>query len=1092
MSIILLFWVLSPNPLQGAPAGPTEKPKTISSFTDVDSADGNFVYIEYITKRGFITGFPDGTFHPKEGLTRAQAAVVIARAAGLETPAVDATPFNDLEASHWAASSITAAARAGYIAGFPDGSFRADEQLTRVQGITLIMNLCTQSERAALPQLEDVTSDHWAAPAIATALALEMVGRSSDGSKVYPDAIMTRGSMARALSILLTRDPGLYSTPLNGTLCEIKGTVTLTRSGKTWSVSQDIVIKEGDTIQTGSNGQARITYPDGSGTMLEKNTQVTVKTAQGRNYIKKDGSPGNAVDYLKLDLQKGMLLGALATKAQPSADETAGLHKNQVAALDSFNYLAANTASNQKWYQTAQSKKVKVEVDMPWGVAAIRGTFVMVTINPDGSCRVSCLTGNAEVTGNSGSPVAIGGGQSTGISDEGGQASMASGMTEEDKQQFARSDIQAWVVDTALQIDLSQEAQPVTVIVDIPDPESGQIEENAQPTQEQLIAAVVETIVNALQNSGIELQPEVRENLTQQLRDLGLPTSGIPNNSKEPPAPQTPTPGRPDDDDNDRGRNTGALLNQLSVSAGTLSPAFDSSVTNYSVTVDNNVTIITVKAVAASSSAKIIINNQEFNGGTAEKAIQLQEGINTVVIKVTNGTASTTYTLTITRTPKVVYGTIESPADKAAVDSLGLVRGTTDGNGYTVTGVGLFIWNETLSKWIKPIYNPVYDPDNETGNEVYTGKSFVHNRSEACLLYPMSNQSDDFSNWEIDLSSLKLANGYDYVMYLRVYLKDQDTGEQVIKEDQDVVVFSTNPRTDVDSDKSEVPLEEEPYIYYNNLWIELIIRDQNDVNIEGLEADQFCAVIDDGVLPVTVSFAQPPFNAFCEDGDYYVNFFGSGTQVISSLKVGGVEILDAPITIDFGKSAVVEGYVYVEEDGSVKTPLSEVEVSAALDYEYPQEVISTAITDKYGRYSLNVPFYDYYRIKYDLPGYSAPYQEVEVPWVEDPETFQEIEIDEVIMVRDDTGPTAILSLPCEDGISLQAVDGPLSDESWYSIYNLIRDNPDYWNSDPDYPDNLNISDICLDGTEMLRGSELVILQPFCSKKEKALKPFKNY
>lgn|GEM_PF-3195025 len=1041
LSIILLFWVLSPDPSLGTPASPTEKPKTTSSFTDLDSADGNFVYIEYITKRGLIKGFPDGTFRPKEGMTRAQAAVVIAKAAGLETPAVDATPFNDLEASHWAAPFITAAARAGYIAGFPDGSFRADEQLTRAQGITLIMNLCTQPERAALPQLQDVSPDHWAAPAIATALALEMVGRSSDGSKVYPDAIMTRGSMARALSILLTRDPGLYSTPLNGTLCEIKGAVTLTRSGKTWSVSQDTVIMEGDTIQTGSNGQARITYPDGSGTLLGKNTQVTVKTAQGRNYTKKDGSPGTAVDYLKLDLQKGMLLGALATREQSNAEETAGWYKNRVAALDSFNYLAANPTSNLKWYQTAQSKKVKVEVDMPWGVAAIRGTFIMVTINPDGSCRVSCLTGNAEVTGNSGSPVAIGGGQSTGIGSEGGPASSPSGMSEEDKRQFAQSDIQAWVVDTALQIDLNQEVKPVTIIVGIPDPESSQIEENAQPTQEQLIAAVVEAIVNALQNSGIELQPGVRENLVQELTDLGLPTPDIP----EPTATKSPSRGGSDDD---RGGNTGASLSQLSVSAGTLSPAFAPSVTNYSVTVDNAVTSITVAAVAASSSARITINDTEFTGNTASEAIELQEGANTVVIKVIAGNITTTYTLTINREssePAVSYGAITE------VDlNEGIIYGTTNGRGDVVTGGGVFIKNLTLDKWIMPLYDL-------EGN--YAGKKYVHNRSDACLLgFMPESTTDDLLEWELDLSGLKLPNSYDYRLYLRVNLLNQG-----VQEDQDIVEASTDPLTNVDSAQSEISWDDEPY--YNKIWIELIIRDQNGEPIKDLEADQFLAVINGK----PVSMAQAPFFGFeipLLDGvipgdEYWVNLAGSGSQVISSLKVGGVEILDELVTIDFGESAVVEGYVYVKDSSGEEKPLSGVEVSAALDYEYPQEAVSTAITDDEGKYSLNVPFNNWYRIKYDWPGYSAPYQQV---YLEGSGTQ---EMDEVIMLRDDTRPTAVLSFPCDYGILLRAVDGPLSDESWYSINNLIRDNPDYWNSDQDYRDDLFIEYISLDGTEML-------------------------
>ncbi len=154
---------------EAAPVSLTEGKAIKSPFKDVSANEPDRVYITYLNQLGIIKGFPDGNYHPGEGLTRAQAAVVIVKAAGLETSAVTTNSFKDLPTSHWAAGYINASAAAGYITGFPDGSFHPEESLTRAQGISLIMRLCSQKEKAPLPVLQDMNSGHWAAADIGTA-----------------------------------------------------------------------------------------------------------------------------------------------------------------------------------------------------------------------------------------------------------------------------------------------------------------------------------------------------------------------------------------------------------------------------------------------------------------------------------------------------------------------------------------------------------------------------------------------------------------------------------------------------------------------------------------------------------------------------------------------------------------------------------------------------------------------------------------------------------------------------------------------------------------------------------------------------------
>lgn len=61
--------------LTGIAAAAPQQEAIVTAFQDVSSSDANLVYINYMAQRGIISGFPDGSFHPGEGLTRAQAAV---------------------------------------------------------------------------------------------------------------------------------------------------------------------------------------------------------------------------------------------------------------------------------------------------------------------------------------------------------------------------------------------------------------------------------------------------------------------------------------------------------------------------------------------------------------------------------------------------------------------------------------------------------------------------------------------------------------------------------------------------------------------------------------------------------------------------------------------------------------------------------------------------------------------------------------------------------------------------------------------------------------------------------------------------------
>lgn len=356
-------------------------------FSDIAAEDLNRVYIDYIISEGIMAGFPDGGFHPGEPLTRAQGAVIMCNAFQRKINFDADSGFRDVPLSHWSATYIKAAAESGYLNRLPDNIYNPEEALTRAEGVCMLLGLSRQSYTGVkLPPLGDMDENHWAAPAIALALDAGML-QTEKGGLVRPDSPMTRSELCRALAVLLTSDPELYESKLAGTLTVEGGEVWMGRidSPARHTVKGSLPVKAGDIIETRDGGEAVIEYPDGSRLLLKSDSCLKIKEAQGRNYIKKDGTAGLAVDKLELECPYGELLGSLSTLTY--AKKPAG-EQDQ----------AGNGTAEAPWYQTASQTGDKIKIQLPGGLFSIRGTvFLMV------EQTVAVLEGNGLITTPAGS-----------------------------------------------------------------------------------------------------------------------------------------------------------------------------------------------------------------------------------------------------------------------------------------------------------------------------------------------------------------------------------------------------------------------------------------------------------------------------------------------------------------------------------------------------------------------------------------------------------------------------------------------------------------------------------------------------------------
>lgn len=102
----------------------------ISSFPDVKSNAWYAKEIEYLYENDIITGYPDGRFVPQNPVTRAEAVTMLGKAMKLSGE-LSQTSFTDVPKSNFASGYIKSATDSKLIAGFPDGTFKPNAPITR-------------------------------------------------------------------------------------------------------------------------------------------------------------------------------------------------------------------------------------------------------------------------------------------------------------------------------------------------------------------------------------------------------------------------------------------------------------------------------------------------------------------------------------------------------------------------------------------------------------------------------------------------------------------------------------------------------------------------------------------------------------------------------------------------------------------------------------------------------------------------------------------------------------------------------------------------------------------------------------------------
>lgn len=175
--------------------------------------DKNITKIEYkVTKNAveevkaiaYIKGYPDGTFKPQANVTRAEAAQMFATLlnGGANFGTSQATKFSDAS-DDWYSKAINYVVGKGLISGYPNGTFKPNESITRAEFAQMISGY-VKNEKTSSSDFKDV-KDHWAKDAIDKLYGNKNVNGYPDGS-FKPNAKITRAEAVTILNSVFNRN----------------------------------------------------------------------------------------------------------------------------------------------------------------------------------------------------------------------------------------------------------------------------------------------------------------------------------------------------------------------------------------------------------------------------------------------------------------------------------------------------------------------------------------------------------------------------------------------------------------------------------------------------------------------------------------------------------------------------------------------------------------------------------------------------------------------------------------------------------------------------------------------------------------------
>jgi uncharacterized protein YgiM (DUF1202 family) len=233
-----------------------------ADFTDV-SGHWAETAIEQAVSAGYVQGYPDGTFRPDDVVTRAEFVTMLDSA--FQVPDDSYANPGDVSDQDWFAQDVESALAAGYVSDYPDGTFRPQDGESRQDAASMLAKLLKLNSNGDLSFADAGQIDSSAVPYVSGLVAAGIFTGYPDNT-FRPQETITR---AEAVVIVNNALAMAETTSVNGQLQVTGDTdVVNVRSGPNMNAQIIGQVNTGDILQAQAKNEDdwyRIEYQGGSG-----------------------------------------------------------------------------------------------------------------------------------------------------------------------------------------------------------------------------------------------------------------------------------------------------------------------------------------------------------------------------------------------------------------------------------------------------------------------------------------------------------------------------------------------------------------------------------------------------------------------------------------------------------------------------------------------------------------------------------------------------------------------------------------------------------------------------------------------------------
>ena len=186
-------------------------------FPDCNPNEWYASAVTYVSDKGLITGYNDGTFGPYDNITRGQLVTILWRMEG--KPVSSSAGFSDVSSSDFYYSAALWAQKNGVIKGYGDGTFGGERLITREEAAVMLANYAnfkgydTASDKAALKNISGWReADSWALDSLGWCVDQGLMSGKDTSSGAYLDPMGStwRSAMAKMIMVL---DHDVFGNP---------------------------------------------------------------------------------------------------------------------------------------------------------------------------------------------------------------------------------------------------------------------------------------------------------------------------------------------------------------------------------------------------------------------------------------------------------------------------------------------------------------------------------------------------------------------------------------------------------------------------------------------------------------------------------------------------------------------------------------------------------------------------------------------------------------------------------------------------------------------------------------------------------------